>query len=160
MHYTQLFRKFREDKKLTLDQLARISRKHRNTIVNVESGRPIRFETVRDLMLKMGYPANSQEMRSIGLLWLEAASGISFSQANVESAALKAIATYGSSARHAARRLHDAVNRSALSPASIELLTFAASEPKAMHILELVRDLTLATPGSARIHDFKAAEDR
>jgi hypothetical protein len=160
MHYTQLFRKCREDKKLTVDELARISRKHRNTIFNVEAGRPIRFETIRDVMLKMGYSSTSQEMRSMGLLWLEDVSGIPFSQPKVEANALKAIATYGSSSRHAARRLHDAVNRSALPSDKIELLTYAASEPKAMEILKLARDLSLGTPTNAKIHDFKAAEDR
>src|SRR5690606_41157894 len=80
MHYTQLFRNLREAKGLTLEALATRARCHRNTVINVESGRPVKFKTISRLVQKMGYAADSEDMKSVALLWLESASGIRFSQ--------------------------------------------------------------------------------
>jgi len=46
MDYMQLFRSLREQRGLTLEQLAKLARLHRNTVVNIESGRPVKFKTI------------------------------------------------------------------------------------------------------------------
>ncbi|MDB6093279.1 MAG: transcriptional regulator, family [Verrucomicrobia bacterium] len=160
MHYTQLFRSLREAKGLTLEELSRQARRHRNTVVNVESGRPVKFKTIEELMLKMGYAPNSSEMRSIALLWLEAISGLPFSRAETENSARKSIATYRSTARQAAKRLEETISRAGLTVEQIGLLAFAVQHPEALSILDKVRELasTLATDGATA--ELKVAEDR
>ncbi|MDB6168438.1 MAG: transcriptional regulator, family [Verrucomicrobia bacterium] len=160
MHYTQLFRSFREAKGLTLEELSRLARRHRNTVVNVESGRPVKFKTIAGLMVKMGYPASSVEMRSIALLWLESLSGLSFSRPDTEASARKAIATYGSSVRSAARRLHEAINRADLTADEIELLVFAAGDRNVLEIVDRVRELVHTLAAADRTAQLKVAEDK
>lgn len=140
--YTQLFRKLRESRGLTLEQLAELARVHRNTVVNIEGGRPVKFKTIARLMKKMGYAADSTEMKSVALLWLESVSGIPFSRADAEGTARQAIAGYRSPARQAARRLDAAVAAASLTPADIDLLVFAARQPEVLAILEQIRRLT------------------
>jgi transcriptional regulator with XRE-family HTH domain len=158
MHYTQLFRRLREAKGLTLEELARQSRRHRNTVINVESGRPVKFKTIAELMVKMGYGTNSPETRSMALLWLEAITGIPFSQPDTEASARKAIAGYRATARDAGRQLDRAVVRAGLDSDQIALLAFAARHPEVLSILENVR--ALATEFAVRDDEtLKAAED-
>jgi len=159
MHYTQLFRSLRESKGLTLDELARLSRCHRNTIVNVESGRPVKLKTVAHLMQKMGYPAGSTEMRSIALLWLEAVSGLPFSHQETERAARKAIASYRSGARQAAKRLEETISQAGLTQEQISLLIFAARHPEMLEILGSIRDLTTDLAAASATPQLKVAED-
>jgi transcriptional regulator with XRE-family HTH domain len=160
MHYTQLFRSLREAKGLTLEELSRLSRRHRNTVINVESGRPVKFKTVAELMLKMGYPAGSSEMKSIALLWLEAVSGLPFSQAETETAARKAIATYRSTAHQATKRLEEAIGRAGLNAEQIGLLVFAARHREVLSILSSIRDLATALASDSGSPQLKVAEDR
>lgn len=141
MHYTQLFRTLREAKGLTLEQLAHLARRHRNTVVNVESGRPVKFKTIAGLMLKMGYSAGSPEMRSIALLWLESISGLPFSHSETETSARKAIASYRSSARQAAKRLDEAIARAGFTVEQINLLLFVVRRPEVLTMLEVASDL-------------------
>jgi transcriptional regulator with XRE-family HTH domain len=160
MHYTQLFRNLREAKGLTLEALARLARRHRNTVINVESGRPVKFKTVAELMAKMGYSANSSEMKSMALLWLESVSGIPFSRPEVETSARKAVAAYRSTARQAARNLDGAIARAGLDASQIELLIFAVRHPETIAIIDGVR--TLAAELSAeqdRSPQLKVAEE-
>lgn len=158
MDYTQLFRKLRESRGLTLEQLAELARVHRNTIVNIESGRPVKFKTIAQLMKKMGYAGSSTEQRSIALLWLESVSGIPFSATEAEGTARQAISRYRAPLRQAARELDAAVTAANLSPEAIELLIFAAQTPAVLSILEQVR--ALASPGAAVAErELKAAED-
>lgn len=158
--YTQLFRKLRESRGLTLDQLAELARVHRNTVVNIESGRPVKFKTIARLMKKMGYAADSTELRSIALLWLESVSGIPFSRADAEGTARQAIASYRAPLRQAARELEAAVTAASLSPKAIELLIFAAQTPEVLSILEQVRALTKGAAAIAAAElELKAAED-
>lgn len=158
--YTQLFRKLRESRGLTLEQLAELARVHRNTVVNIESGRPVKFKTIAQLMRKMGYAAESTELRSIALLWLESVSGIPFSRAEAEGTARQAIAGYRAPLRQAARELEAAVTAASLSPQAIGLLIFAAQTPEVLSILEQVRALTqgAALAGGTGL-ELKAAED-
>lgn len=160
MHYTQLFRNLRDAKGLTLEQLAGLGRLHRNTIVNIESGRPVKFKTIAELMQKMGYAANSAEMKSMALLWLESLSGIPFSRTEAETAARKAITSYRSTTRQTARQLDEAVTDANLTPDQIKLLIFATKHPEIIAIIRDIRDLATdlaAADGNAPL--LKAAED-
>jgi len=141
MNYTQLFRTLREAKGLTHDGLARLADCHRNTVINVESGRPVKFKTVAELMLKMGYDADSTEMKSVALLWLESISGINFTLDRNASEARKKIAKYRATEREAAQVLADAVIGERLSVEQIRALLFAAGRPEVITILENLRDM-------------------
>jgi transcriptional regulator with XRE-family HTH domain len=159
MHYTQLFRNLREAKGLTLEGLAHQAHRHRNTVINVESGRPVKFKTVAELMAKMGYAAQSPEMKSMALLWLEAVSGIPFSRPEIEAAARKTLAGYRSAARQAARQLEVAVARAGLDGSQIELLTFAARHPEVLSILGSVRSLAAELGSDEEATELKVAEE-
>jgi transcriptional regulator with XRE-family HTH domain len=159
MHYTQLFRKLREAKGLTLEALAVLARRHRNTVINVESGRPVKFKTIAELMVKMGYGPKSAEMKGVALLWLEAVSGIAFSQPETEAAARKAVAGYHASARQAARQLDEVVARASLDVGQIELLAFAARNPGVLGILQNVRTLVTELAVGERVAEREVAED-
>jgi DNA-binding XRE family transcriptional regulator len=141
MNYTQLFRTLREAKGLTHDGLARLVGCHRNTVINVESGRPVKFRTVAELMEKMGYDAESSEMKSIALLWLESISGINLTLDRSTAEARKKIAKYRATEKEAAQMLADAVVADHLSVEQIQTLVFASSRPDVITILEGIRDL-------------------
>ncbi len=142
MHYTQLFRNLREAKGLTLDSLATQARCHRNTVINVESGRPVKFKTISRLVEKMGYPADSADMKSIALLWLEAASGIRFSQPTVTAEAIDTINRHQADVTHAAAELRAAALDAHLTPEQINLLIFALRHPEVLNILGSIQTLT------------------
>lgn len=74
MIYTELFRQMRETKNLTHEQLARKAGCHRNTVINVESGRPVKFRTIAKLMKALH--ATEVQLQSMALLWVEATSGL------------------------------------------------------------------------------------
>jgi transcriptional regulator with XRE-family HTH domain len=145
--YTQLFRKLREARGLTLEELARLARVHRNTVVNIESGRQVRFRTIATLMRKMGYPPDSAEMKSIALLWLESVSGIALTRPEVEAVAQKTIAGLRGAARERATALQHAVVAANLSADQIELLIAAARQPALLTILREIRDLVTSLAG-------------
>jgi Predicted transcriptional regulators len=159
MDYTQLFRKLREEKDLTLEQLAELAGMHRNTVVNIEAGRPVKFKTIAALMGQMGYGANSPELKSMALLWLESVSGIPFSRSETQAAARKLISSYRSSVRQAVQRLEKEVTAANLDAAQIGHLIFAARNPELISIIENLRTLTtrLTAPQPAR--ELLAAED-
>jgi transcriptional regulator with XRE-family HTH domain len=159
MHYTQLFRTLREAKGLTLEGLAEQAGCHRNTVTNVESGRPVKFKTIAELMEKMGYTAQSTELKSIALLWLEAVSGIPFSQPRTEAAAVKAVASYRRSLRDAAHQLESEVISRSLSTHQVDLLLFAIRHPEVLSILENVRDLMATLHADSDTPQLEAAED-
>lgn len=160
MHYTQLFRSLRESRGLTAEGLAELAGCHRNTVTNVESGRPVKFKTIAELMAKMGYSEESAELRSLGLLWLESVSGIPFSQPRTEKAAVNAVSAYRRSLKDSARRLEQEALKSGLPAARVDLLIFALRHPEMLSILENVRDL-MATLGAENSPTaLKAAEDK
>lgn len=142
MHYTQLFRSLREAKGLTLEALAAKARCHRNTVINVESGRPVKFKTISRLVQKMGYPADSADLKGIALLWLEASSGIRFSQPAVSDEAAAAIKGHQSGMTRAATELQTAALEAHLTREQIDLLIFAVRQPEALAILGQIRGLT------------------
>lgn len=149
MNYTQLFRTLREAKGLTHDGLAKLADCHRNTVINVESGRPVKFKTIAELMLKMGYDPDSAEMKSIALLWLESISGIDFTQDRTTSEARKKIAKYRATEKEAAEMLADTVVAHRLTVEQIRILLFAAGHPQVLGILEHIRDMIGQPPPEA-----------
>lgn len=159
MDYTLLFRKLREEKGLTLDALARLSRCHRNTIVNVESGRRVRLKTLIQLVQKMGYPPDSDEMRSVLLLYFERITDIPFSQAKTRQATQKAIATYRSGVRQAAQQLQETVLQTGLTEEQVGLLLYAARNRYALEVLSAFRRNVLDLAASQSEPDLKVAED-
>ncbi len=159
MDYTQLFRSLREAKGLTLEGLATKARCHRNTVTNVEAGRPVKFKTIARLMVKMGYPQESKEMKSVALLWLEAVSGLPFSRAGTEAAARKGVAGHRSASRDQTRLLDAVIDRANLNAEQIGLLVFAARHPEALAILASVRDLVSNLAESDDPAELKVAED-
>lgn len=159
MDYTQLFRSLREAKGLTLEGLAELAGCHRNTVTNVESGRPVKFKTIAELMEKMGYPSDSTELKSVALLWLEAVSGVPFSQPRTEAAAVKAVSGYRRSLRDAARQLESEIVRRSLPARHIDLLLYAVRHPEMLAILENVRDLVASLHASEDPPSLAAAED-
>jgi len=146
MNYTQLFRNLRESKNLTHDALARLAGCHRNTVINVESGRPVKFKTIAELMAKMNYGLHSPETKSMALLWLEGVSGINVTQEQSVTDAHERIAQYRATEKEAVQFLGEAIMRAHLSVEQIHTLYYAAQQPEAIAILESVRKL--AQPGA------------
>lgn len=145
MHYTQLFRTLRETKGLTHDGLARKAACHRNTVINVESGRPVKFKTIADLMAMMGYGSESPELKSIALLWLESVSGVNLTSEQSTAEARRKIARYRATEQEAAQMLADTVIAEHLSIDQIRTLLFASGRPEIISVLENIRDL-VGTP--------------
>lgn len=157
MHYAALFRRLREQKGLTHEALARLARCHRNTIMNVEAGRPVRFATVARLMTRMGYASDSAEMTSLALLWLESVSGIDLADPSALGGARQKAAAYTRSIRQAAAQLADTVHKAGLNDRQIRVLEFAARTPEVLRIVESIRDLLPAADDAPQL---KVAEDK
>lgn len=147
MHYTQLFRTLRESKGLTHDGLARKAACHRNTVINVESGRPVKFKTIADLMSMMGYSQESPELKSVALLWLESVSGVNLTSEQSTAEARQKIARYRATEQEAAQMLADTVIAEHLSIDQIRTLLFASGRPEIISVLENIRDL-VGSPSS------------
>lgn len=158
MQYTQLFRKLREQKGLSHEALAKLARCHRNTVVNVENGRQVKFKTLAGLMGKMGYPTDSPEMASLALLWLESVSGVDLADPASLGPVRQKLAAYDRSTTQATQHLMEAIRRARLSEKDVRLLTFAARRPEVLAIIDSVQDL-LANPLMSAA-ELKVAEDR
>ena len=141
MNYTQLFRNLRESKNLTHDALARLSNCHRNTVINVESGRPVKFKTIAELMAKMGYGLHSPETKSMALLWLEGVSGINLTHEQSAAEAHERIAQYRATEKEAVALLGETIMREHLTVRQIHTLYFAVQKPEVVAILENIRSL-------------------
>ena len=159
MHYTQLFRRLREQKGLNLETLARLARCHRNTVLNVEGGRPVKFKTIARLMSKMGYASDSPEMASLALLWLEAISGVDLAEPAKLAPVRQKLAVYDRPLAHAAQQLAATVRRAGLDDHEIRLLEFAARRPEVLAVIASVRDLLTATPAGPRA-ELRVAEEK
>lgn len=158
MHYTRLFRQLRERKGLSHEALAKLARCHRNTVLNVEGGRQVKFKTIAGMMEKMGYATTSPEMASLALLWLESVSGLDLADPAKLGPVRQKIATYSRSASQAAQHLMETVRRTRLDEREIRLLAFAAQHAEMLAIIESIQDL-MQTP-AADPAELKAAEDR
>lgn len=161
MNYTRQFRQLREAKNLSREQLAELAGCHRNTVINVETGRPVKFRTIAELLQKMGYARESAEMRGMALLWLEAVSGLKFSPADAQKTAEQLRAVYRRSIRASQDELTAVLQDQQLSREQIELLAFAARRPEVLEILRTVRDFA-ESPAFATVpadRELKAAEE-
>lgn len=158
MQYTQLFRRLREEKDLSHEALAKLARCHRNTVVNVERGRLVKFKTLARLMSKMGYPSDSPEMASLALLWLESVSGLDLADPGSLGPARQKLAVYQRTTRQAAQQLSAAVRQAGLTDKQIRLLIFAARRPEVLAILESVNDLLQA--GDEATVELQVAEPK
>jgi transcriptional regulator with XRE-family HTH domain len=141
MHYTQLFRTLRESKGLSHEGLARKAACHRNTVINVEGGRPVKFKTIAELMAVLGYGSDSTELKSIALLWLESISGVNLTSEQSATAARESITRYRAAEQDAAQLLADTAIAKHLSVDQIQALLFATNRPEIINILENIRDL-------------------
>ena len=132
MAYPDQFKAYREARGLSREQLAARADCHRNTVINVETGRPVKFATVLLLMEKMDYARDGAEVKTLALLWLESVTGLQISLA--ESHALHADA-------NGTRQLQAEVVRRRLGRADVDLLTFAARHRKVLGALRAIREL-------------------
>ncbi len=158
MQYTQLFRRLREQKGLSHEALARLARCHRNTVLNVEGGRQVKFKTIARLMAKMGYASDSPEMASLALLWLESVSGVDLADPATLGPVRQKLAAYDRTLGQAARQLLEAVRQARLDERKIRLLAFAAQHPEMLAIIESIQDLLHTTAAGNR--ELKVAEDK
>lgn len=159
MQYTQLFRQLRERKGLSHEALAKLAHCHRNTVLNVESGRQVRFKTMAELMGKMGYASDSPEMASLALLWLESVTGIDLADPSSLSATRKKVASYSRASRQAANDLLDTVRTAKLNDRDLRLLAFAAENRGVLSIIEEIQELLHAAPDE-HVPELKVAEDK
>jgi transcriptional regulator with XRE-family HTH domain len=159
MHYAQLFRRLREQKGLSHEALAKLARCHRNTILNVEGGRNVKFKTIAGLMGKMGYPSDSPEMACLALLWLEAVSGLDLADPSSLAPVRQKLAAYERNASLALQHLAMVIRKAKLTERQIRLLAFAAQRPEMLAIIESIQDL-LPADTAAGFADLKVAEGR
>jgi transcriptional regulator with XRE-family HTH domain len=165
MEYTRQFRQLREAKHISREQLASLARCHRNTVINVETGRPVKFSTIAGLLVKMGYGKDSPEMRGMALLWLEGVSGLKFSAADAQKTAEQLRSVYSRNVRASQGELLAVIQNSHLSREQIKLLAFAARHAEVLEILRAVHDfsemqtLTAASARARPMRLLKAAED-
>ncbi|MBA4136903.1 MAG: hypothetical protein C0518_06260 [Opitutus sp.] len=160
MQYTAFFRQLREQKGLSHEALARLARVHRNTVVNVEGGRPVKFATLARLVTKMGYASDSPELASLALLWLESLSGLDLADPARLGLARQKIATYQRSTNRATASLTETVRRAGLREGDIRLLELAARRPELLAILRSICDLLPAADSADEAPVLRAAEDK
>jgi transcriptional regulator with XRE-family HTH domain len=158
MHYTQLFRRLREQKGLSHEVLAKLARCHRNTVLNVESGRQVKYKTIAGLMGKMGYAANSPEMLSLAVLWLESVSGLDLTDPSTLGPVRQKLAGYDRTAGQATQHLVEVIRRARLDEREIRLLTYAAQHSEILAVIESIQDLLQTT--AAESAELKVAEDK
>jgi len=158
MQYAHFFRKLREQKGLSHEALAKLARCHRNTILNVEGGRQVKFKTIASLMGKMGYATDSPEMASLALLWLESVSGLDLADPQTLGPVRQKLASYSRATGQAVQQLMAAVRQSKLNERDIRRLTFDARHPEVLAIIESVQDLLQTTVADRA--ELKAAENK
>jgi len=161
MNYTRHFRQLREAKNLSREQLAALAGCHRNTVINVETGRPVKFRTIAELLQKMGYSRESTETRGMALLWLEAVSGLKFSPADAQKTADQLRAVYRRSVRASQDELLASIQDQHLTREQIDLLVFAVRQPEVLEVLRAVRDFAAGAAFAAEPsgQELKAAEE-
>lgn len=141
MRYTQYFRSLREAKGFSHEGLARKAGLHRNTVINIESGRSVRFGTIAKLIGAMGYDEKSPELSLMALLWVESVSGIRFATGgNLEKAKKKAAELFEPEQQAANFLAKAAVNHN-LTLKQIKMLTEACIKPEVMAILENISNI-------------------
>jgi transcriptional regulator with XRE-family HTH domain len=76
MTFKEYIRNLRLKRGLTHDEIAKKAKMHRNSVINAESGRPMKIDTVRDIVMAMGCP---EEFPTVAMLWLQERSGLDLS---------------------------------------------------------------------------------
>lgn len=141
MDHTRRFRELREERGLTREQLASLAGCHRNTVINIETGRPVRFRTIADLLQRMGYAEGSEEMKQLALLWLAGTTGVRLTPGDAQKTAERLRSTYRRSVRASQEDLNQVIESEGLSRENIDLLKFAARHPEVRSVLRTIRDL-------------------
>ncbi|MFI5336548.1 MAG: helix-turn-helix domain-containing protein [Opitutales bacterium] len=141
MKYHRLFRRMREEHGLSIEALATQAHCHRNTVLNVEKGRPVKFKTIATLMGRMGYAPHSPEMAGMALLWIENMSGVPLSTPPQLKGARRHLGVLGARSEEASRQLLTGIHDAGLDVPEIELLGFAARYPHVLRILADVQEL-------------------
>jgi DNA-binding XRE family transcriptional regulator len=141
MKYSTLFKRYRLEKKLSQGAAARKAGVNRSTVVNLESGRPVRFETVAQIMAAMGYGKESAEIKLLVLLWTEKATGVSFTSAEAASLVHDARRVHGKEVAAAVSCLQNEIEANHLSTREVDLLIFAARHACVIDSLEAISRL-------------------
>lgn len=145
MGYPEQFKAFREARGLSREALASLAKCHRNTVSNLESGRPVKFASVVRLMTQMGYSESSRETKLLALLWLEAVTGIRVTERE-STTLLRDIMDKNADAL---RALEAEVRRRRLDRAKLEALWFAAKHDKILESLRAIQELVVGREKSA-----------
>jgi transcriptional regulator with XRE-family HTH domain len=133
MIYTDLFRQLREARGLSHETLAIKAGLHRNTVINVESGRPVKFRTIAKLMTAMG--ASRLDTKTMALMWVEAASGMDLTS---DDKVQGAVSKHREPEEKALAELRDAAKK--LRIGDIKVLTEAAKRKGTMLVLSMITD--------------------
>lgn len=142
MTYQSKLRELRAD--LKQDELALKAKLSRATIVNAENeDERLRFSTIAQIVRALGYRDDSPEMRDIALLWLESVSGIHFGVDDASDAIQHLVDKEKFKNKELLATLATTIATAGLAPKEIALLTWAASRPPALEILEHARQLEL-----------------
>ncbi len=160
--YREFFRSLRKARGFTHETLAERAGCHRNTVLNVERRRPVKFRTIVELMTAMGFPQESTEVRRMALLWLESVSGIGLTVDEIRAEAEGLQMEHRKTVRGAREELTAVLSEQKLSEKQIRLLAFAASNPEVIEILRHIREMLGASRsvngGPRRSAAFPAAK--
>lgn len=138
MDYTEFFRQLRIQKGFTHDTLANLAGVHRNTVINLEQNRQVKFKTVALLLKVMGFDADSPEVRRMALLWLEGVSGIHFTLQEVIREKKKIDREYRKSKKSTIDLINTAISERNLSEEKLKLILKAVEHSEVMGVLECV----------------------
>ncbi len=167
MDYREFFRSLRKSRGFTHETLAEKAGCHRNTVLNVERKRPVKFRTVIELMTAMGFDRKSEEVRRMALLWLESVSGIGLTVEELRAEAKDIRFEYQQTVHRASDELNEALARRSLSEDQIRLLALAANNPEIIEIIRQIREFSKnldcvngnSVAGGSRETDIQVAED-
>lgn len=146
MSYSEQFKLFRESRGLSREGLASRAKCHRNTVNNVESGRPVKFETISQLMRAMDYGDGSPELKLLAVLWLEEVSGVRITVEEAQE--LKREVEKRRKSTPWLQRLNREVARRGLGEEEVELLSFAAKHRPILTALRAIQGLLTEKPSA------------
>lgn len=136
MTFPEYFRQLREESGQSYDSLANLAGIHRNTIINLEQNRSVKFKTVALLLQIMGHDENSEVTRRAALLWLEGVSGIHFSLKEVIREKKKMDRDYRKSKKSSIDILTTSISEKNLSEAEVGFLLATVENEELMNILK------------------------
>lgn len=132
MHYTSYFKTLREETDLTMDGLARKAGLHRNTIINIETGRSVKFQTIAKVLDVMGIKAGTVKYRIMAVLWASDVCKVDLSAANKDKALTKEMGRISSDEAKALSELGEAISNSDLSAPQIKALARVAKKQETL----------------------------